>query len=100
LEMVRGTGAGTQEEPLRADERPLPLLQCGLHRHGLRARVLDVDLEMVLEVLADARQVVDDVDAERLELARVADAGKLEQLWRVDRAAAEDHLVRPDRLAA
>ena len=60
-----------RKSQLRADERPLPLLQRGLHRHRLRARVLDVDLEVVLQVLADARQVVDDVDAERLELARV-----------------------------
>ena len=93
-------GPDAEEQPLRADERPLPLLQRRLHRHRLRARVLHVDLEMVLQVLADAGQVVHDVDAERRQLARVADAGELEQLRRVDRAAAEDHLARADRLAA
>ena len=55
---------------------------------------------MVLQVLADAGQVVHDVDAERRELRGVADAGELQQLRRVDRAAAEDHLARADRLAA
>ena len=58
--------------------------------------MLDVDLEVVLEVLADARQVVHGVDAERLELVGVADAGELQQLRRVDRAAAEDHLAGAD----
>ena len=53
---------------------------------------------MVLQVLADSGEVVDDVDAERLELARVADARELEQLRRVDRAAAEDHLAGLDPL--
>ena len=65
---------------------------------GCLRAVLDVDLEVVLQVLADARQVVDDVDAERLELAGVADPGELEQLRRVDRAAAEDHLAGLDPL--
>jgi len=49
---------------------------------------------VVLQVLADARQIVDDVHAEGFELGRVADAGELQQLRRVDRAAAEDHLAR------
>ena len=41
---------------------------------GWRAGVLDVDLEVVLQVLTHAGQVVDDVDAERLELRGVAHA--------------------------
>src|SRR5438105_2037533 len=43
---------------LRAAERSIPLLKRGLHGHGLRARVLDVVLGVVLEVLADSRQVL------------------------------------------
>ena len=65
---------------------------------GCVRQVLDVDLEVILQVLAHARQVVHDRHAERLELARVADARELQQLRRVDRAAAEDHLVRADHL--
>jgi hypothetical protein len=67
-----------------------------LHRDRLLGGVLDVDLEVVLQVLADAGQVVHDVDAERLEVVRVADAGELQQLRRVDRAAAQDHLAGGD----
>ena len=50
--------------PLRGTATAAPMngrrhhCQRRLHRHRLRARVLDVDLEMVLEVLADAGQVV------------------------------------------
>ena len=98
LEVVRRAGPGAEEEPLEADERlPVPL-QRRRDRDGLLGAVLDVDLEVVLQVLADAREVVDDVDPERLELARVADAGELQQLRRVDRAAAEDHLAGLDPL--
>src|SRR5437588_7046463 len=49
---------------------------------------------MVLEVLAASRQVVQDAHSERIELLRVADTRELQQLRRVDRAAAEDDLVR------
>ena len=66
----------------------------GRDRHRLLGGVLDVDLEVVLEVLADAGQVVDHVDAEAGEVLLVADAGELEQLRGVDGAAAQDHLAR------
>ena len=51
-------------------------------------------------MLADAGEVVDDVDSELPQLARVADARELQQLRRVDRAATEDHLARLDPLRA
>ena len=60
--------------------------------------VLDVDLEVVLEVLADARQVLGDEDAVIAKVAGRADARQHQQLGRVDRAAAEDHLVGEDVL--
>ena len=65
---------------------------------GWRAGVLDVDLEVVLQVLAHAGEVVDHGDAERLQLRGVADAGQLEQLRRVDGAAAADDLAGRDPL--
>ena len=97
--MVRRARPAAEEEPLRADERALPFLQGRLHRHRLRARVLDVDLEVVLQVLADALEVVDDIDSERTQIPGVSDARELEELRRVDRAAAKDDLVRMNRLA-
>ena len=75
-------------------------LQAGRDRDRLLGGVLDVDLEVVLEVLADAGQVVDDVDAELAEQRLVADAGELEQLRGVDRATAEDDLAGVARCGA
>ena len=43
---------------------------------------------MVAEILADRRQIVDDLDAEALEQAAAADAGQLQQARRIDGAAA------------
>src|SRR5262245_16028127 len=53
---------------------------------------------MVLEVLPDTGQRVHDIDTDRLEVLGIAHAGELEELRRVDRAAAEDHLARRDPL--
>ncbi len=74
--------------------------KAGGDRHRQLRGVLDVDLEVVLEVLAHARQVVHDRHAVLGEQGLVADAGELEQLGRVDRAAAEDHLAGLDTAVA
>src|SRR5581483_6793491 len=93
---VRRPRAGAEEEPLRGHAGPVPPLQRRRDRDGQSRRVLDVDLEVILEVLADAGQVVDRANADRLELPRVADARELQELRRVDRAAAEEDLPGPD----
>src|SRR5271166_1992724 len=48
---------------------------------------------MVLQVLADARPVGDDLDPECAELRRPTDPGKLQELRRIDRPAAQDNLA-------
>ena len=70
LEVVRRARAASEEQPLEPDPRLAPVGERRLHRDWLRALVLDVDLEVVLEVLADAGQVVDDVDPEGSQLRR------------------------------
>ena len=57
--------------------------------------MLDVHLEVVLQVLADARDIGDHVDAEPPQLLGIADPGQLEELRRCDRPAREDHLAGP-----
>ena len=49
---------------------------------------------MVLQVLADAGQVVDDRNPDCREVARRADTGDLQEVRRVDGAAADDDLAR------
>ena len=87
------------EQPVVGDAGPLAPLQAGRDRDRLLGGVLDVDLEVVLEVLAHAGRVVHDVDAEAAEQRLVTDAGELEQLRGVDRAAAEDDLAGVDACA-
>ena len=86
-------GSRLAQQPLGADLRPVLHLEVGRHRDRLLRGVLDVDLEVVLEVLADSAQLVDGCDPDRAQVVGRADAGELHQLRRVDRAAAEDDLA-------
>ena len=89
LEVVGGPRS-SPEQPLQADERPSPQLEVSLHRYRLGACVLHVDLEVVLQVLADAGQVMDHRHPGGLEDLRRADPRDLKQLWGVERAATQD----------
>ena len=65
---------------------------------GLAARLaLQADSEMVLKVLPHAAQLVRDLDPTRLQDARRSDPGELEQLRRIERSAAQDHLASGPR---
>ena len=59
---------------------------------------MDVDLEVVLEVVAHSTQPGDDVDAHGAQQFRIADTGELKELRGVDRAAAQHHFTRLDRM--
>ena len=52
---------------------------------------------MVLQIRADARHIGDHPDAVRLQQRRGTDAGELQKLRRVERAAGEDHLAAAAR---
>ncbi len=54
----------------------------------------EADLVVILQVPADPRQVRDDVDSVRAEQVGRSDAGKLEELRRLQRARAEDDAGR------
>jgi hypothetical protein len=56
--------------------------------------------QVILEVLADARQLVARLDPGGAELGTVADARQHEHVRRADRATAHDHLARLDQLVA
>ena len=75
--MVRRTRSLAEQHPVEADPRPVPPFDGRRHRHGLFAGVLDIHFEVVLQVLANTGDVGDDVDAQGLELAGIADAREL-----------------------
>src|SRR5262249_41978937 len=94
LEVVGGPWARSTEQPFRADHRPVVHLQGRCDADRLLARVLDVDLEMVLQVLADSWQIGNDVNPVRSEETGRPDAGELKQLRGVDGSAGQDDLAR------
>ncbi len=71
---------------LRPRERSL-MVFAFLHAHRKARRVV------VAQVFTDAGQRVTHVDPERLEQRGRADAGQLQQLRRIERAAREDDLA-------
>src|SRR5437762_7776922 len=62
--------------------------------------MLDVDLEVVLQVGTHRRNVRYDRDPECLEVSCGSNPRQLQQLRRVDRAPAQDHLAGLERLGA
>ena len=55
--------------------------------------MLDVDLDVILQVLADSRKVLHRVEAERFQLVSVADSGKLQERGRQEGSGSEDHFA-------
>src|SRR5262249_46940170 len=71
------------------EQRTIGLVQ----RLGARDLVDEPQLQMVLQIFADAGLVEHDRDAEALELIGAADTGELEDLHRADRAGGQNHLA-------
>ena len=71
------------ESAARAGHHPVPpAVDHVVHGDRLGAAVLHADLQMVLQIGADARPVGDHVDAMLAQQRRGADAGELQQLRR------------------
>ena len=50
-------------------------------------------MQVIAQVLAHARQLVNDIDARALQHFALSDSGELEQLRRLDRARGEEHFA-------
>src|SRR5919109_5585026 len=86
LEMIGRPKAASEQHPTRADQALADQTKLAVEGDWLRAAVLEIDLEVVLQVLADAGQVVHGPDASRLERCGRADPRQLQQHRRADRA--------------
>ena len=93
LELVARADTLAEEQPLGADQRLVVHLQRGVERDRLFAGVLQVHLQVVLQVGADARKLVNDRDAEFAQQRPRAHARALQDLRRGDGAAAEQHFA-------
>ena len=103
LEEGRGDRAALEQEVLHAC--PDRAVQLGVVVVGVVAACIrdGVEVEVVLEVRADAGQVVDDRHADRPQVVGRADAGQQQQARRADAARGDQHLAlaaQHDRLAA
>ena len=102
FEMIGRTQSAFPEQPARADQR----LSQRIHRRieGDRKFGFDLEIEfqMVLQILANARKIVDRRNAMRAQFVGRADPRQLQQLRRIDRPACQDHLTPgvDDRLHA
>src|SRR4029077_10310866 len=93
LEVIAGAEAVLGEEPARADERAAHDRYLRIKRDGLAAGDLEVELQMILQVLAHTRQFAHHADAVGGELAFRADAGEHQQLARGDWSCTTDDLA-------
>ena len=98
LEVVRRGDPGPFQVPLDADGRLVVPQQRRVERDRLQAFVLQVHLEVVLQVLADAGAVDHDRNAQRAQRVGRPHARAQQQLRRGDRAAADQHLAARARL--
>ncbi len=93
FKLVARADTCTEEHPLGTDGRLVPPLQRRIQRHRLGAGVLQVHLQVILKVLANARQVMNHRDIQLVQHFGRADAGTLENLWRSDSAATQQHFL-------
>src|SRR5258708_37166575 len=73
LKMRGSPQSGFQQKPSRADNHAYYWILCHVERDRLFAGVLNVELEVVLEVAADTRQIMRDGNAVYPLLARPSD---------------------------
>src|SRR5579863_648189 len=66
-------------------------LDCSFIEIGLVSSQAPRARKAVVQVLAHARQIVDNVDPKILQPLRLPDPGQLKQLWRADRSRRDDH---------
>src|SRR5207248_4848711 len=92
-EVVARAEAVRGEDPAHANEGPAQERHLRVERDRLAATDLEIELEVILQVLAHSGQVAHYVDAESGELTGRPDARELEQLRGVDGTRAEEHLA-------
>ena len=93
FEMIGRAEALAQQQPFEADGAHRDEILRRVQRDRLRARMLHVGLEVILQVRAHARDIRHHVDVELFERLGIADAGQEQDLRRIDRAAGHDDLA-------
>ena len=93
LQVGGGGRAGPVEEPLEAHlDHPQALL-FAVESHRLGAALDDVELQVVLQVAADTREVVERLDTNTSQLVTVPHTRQQQQLGRVDGSSTQYDLL-------
>src|SRR5690242_16374285 len=74
LEMIGGAEARLEQQPFDADEPLGKEIETRQQRDRLERFHLEIDFEMVLQILPNARQIVNRLDADRFEMSGITDA--------------------------
>ena len=93
FEMVRDREAALEQHPFGADQEAAEEAHLAVQGDGFLAGILDIDLGMVLQVLAHARQIMQDFDARLLQHRPRPDARALQQVRRGDGTGGDQHLA-------
>ena len=78
--MIGGAQAVLAQQPARADQRAIPQIDGRVQGDRFLAGDLEIEFQMILQVLADAGQIVNHGNAERAQFRRGPDARQLQQL--------------------
>ena len=93
LEVGGGGGAGPVEEPLNSHlDHPQSLLFT-VETHRLGAALDDVELQVVLQVLTDSREVVEGLDTNTPQVITIPHTRQQQQLGRVDSSSTQYDLL-------
>ncbi|CCK14201.1 protein of unknown function DUF140 [Cronobacter universalis NCTC 9529] len=93
FKVVAGADTGAVKQPLRADFRLVPPFQRRVERDRLFTFVLQIHLQVILQIFADARQIMHHRNITLFQQFRITDAGALEDLRRGDGARAKQHFA-------
>ena len=93
FELVRGAEPGPRRHPLGADGALVDQVPVLVERDRLGAGLLDVKLQVILQVLADAGAVGDHLDPLPGQMCRGANAGQHQDFGRIDGGGGDDHLA-------
>ena len=93
LEVICRPQAVLEQQPARADRQFGQWLDGGVERYRLLAGHLEIELKVILQVLAHTRSIGNDFDTVFAQFGRGTNAGQLQQLRRIDRSGRYDHLA-------
>ncbi len=94
LEMIAGAEAFFEQHPVEPDFQFRERRHDVVERDRLRAFLLYIELQMILKILPDARQVRDNRNIKTTQIIRRADAGDHQKMRGVDGPGRRDHLSR------